>query len=59
MVKEHAKLMDLVLAIPGSRAQIAIHLHALMVMLQHATIREHVLLEFALALLEVHLIVSN
>ena len=48
MVKERAKLMDLVLAILGSLALIALHLHALI--LHHATVRVHALMVSALAI---------
>ena len=53
MVKERAKLTDLVLAIPGSLALIALQIHALT--LHHATVRERVLVVSALAVLDRHL----
>ena len=56
MVKEHATLMDLALAIPSSLAQIATYLHALM--LQHAAIRVHALLVSALVMMDSQVRVS-
>ena len=53
MVKEHATLMDCALAIPSSRAQIAIYLHALMLQ-----IRGHALLVSALVMMDSQVRVS-